>query len=153
MILVDTNVLVYAVNSDAPKHTSCRALVEAVRAGEVQCALVPQVLLEFHAIVTDGRRVTRPLAPETAQEVVRALRGFFPVLDACREALEYLPVVVVEKGISGGDIFDAWLVAQMRVLGIDRICTYNAKDFMGYTGIRAVRPEEALGVHNPPLAE
>ncbi len=142
MILADTNVLVYAINSDDPRHAACRAFIEAVRAGGVRGVLVPQILLEFHAIVTDKRRVARPLEPGRALEVARSLRWIFPVLDACRDALERLLAVVAERGVKDGSIFDAWLVAQMRALGIDRICTYNGKDFASYKGIAAVRPEE-----------
>lgn len=145
MILVDTNVLVYAVNSDAPQYAVCRALVEAVQAGSLRCALVPQILLEFHAIVTDRRRVARPLDPEKAQEVVRALRSIFPVFDACREALDHLPKVIGERATAGGDVFDAWLVAQMRALGMERVCTYNGKDFADYEGVVPVTPEELMG--------
>ncbi len=146
MILVDTNVLVYAVNSDAPQHAACRSLVEAVRAGALQCALVPQILLEFHAIVTDTRRVAKPLEAAQAREAIESLRSLFTVLDAGRDALGLLPEVMAEKPSVGGEVFQPWLVAQMRVLGIDRICTYNAKDFAGYKGIRAVTPEELATV-------
>jgi len=142
MILVDTNILIYAVNSDAPQHVVCRALVEAVRAGTLQCALVPQVLLEFHAIVTDRRRVANPLEPAAAWEVCAVWQGIFALLDAGCAALERMPEVIAEKGAAGGGIFDAWLVAQMRCLGVDRICTYNEKDFSPYRGIWTVRPEE-----------
>ena len=145
MILVDTNILVYAVNSDAPQHAACRALVEAVRTGDSRCALVPQVLLEFYAIVTDRRRVAKPLDTAQAREAIEALRSIFPVPDAGAEALGRLPGAIAEKTAAGGEVFDAWLVAQMRVLGMDRICTYNAKNFAGYEGIRALRPGELTG--------
>jgi len=142
MTLVDTNVLAYAINSGAPQHAACRALVEIVRTGDPRYALVPQILLEFYAIVTDGRRVAKPLHAVQAREAIEALRGIFPVLDAGSAALGRLPDAIAEKTVTGGEVFDAWLVAQMRALGMDRICTYSAKDFAGYKGIRVVRPEE-----------
>lgn len=145
MILIDTDVLVYAINLDAPQHEAARAFIEAARAGRWRCALVPQVLLEFFAVVTDGRRVAVPLAPETALEQVAAWRAIFPVIEVGKKALDYLPEVLAEKPVKGGGIFDAWLVAQMRAAGMETICTYNPGDFTGYKGIRPVGPEEMIG--------
>ena len=61
MILLDANVLVYAVNADAPQHNATRAILDAALAGTIPGALVPQVLLEFFAVVTNARRVQAPL--------------------------------------------------------------------------------------------
>ena len=144
MILVDTNVLVYAVNIDAPRHESSRALVEAVQAKRMHCVLAPQVLLEFFAIITDPRRVAKPLEPQAAREQVRLLGAIFPVLDRCRQALDYFQEALAEKNVTGGDVFDAFLVARMRAGGIASICTYNVKDFAGYKGIEARTPEAFL---------
>lgn len=144
MILVDTNVLVYAVNLDAEQHAACRNLIDNVQAGRLHCILVPQVLLEFYGIVTDARRVARPLSPQAACEIVQTFQQVFTVRDVCQEALERLDETISEKKPLGGDIFDAWLVAQMRALGVDRVCTYNASDFVGYRGIRAVRPDDLI---------
>lgn len=47
MILIDTNVLVYAVNTAAPQHEESRAFVEAARGGDFPAVLVPQVLLKI----------------------------------------------------------------------------------------------------------
>ena len=147
MILVDTNVVVYAINQDAPQHTASRALIEAVRAGDLPCTLVPQILLEFFAIVTDGRRVARPLDTAMALDQIRVLQSIFPVRDVCREALSHLPRVLASQArMKGGDVFDAWLVAQMLAMDINRICTYNGKDFLGYDMIRPVTPEELVQV-------
>ncbi|MGO0123433.1 type II toxin-antitoxin system VapC family toxin [Desulfothermobacter acidiphilus] len=145
MILIDTYVLVYAIDALAPRHEPSRRFVEAARRGAVRAVLVPQVLLEFYAVVT-GNRALNPLAPEEALEQLRIFRLSFPVLDAPQESLERLvEVLAARPGIRGGDIFNAWLVAQMRALGISVICTYNVKDFVGFTGIAAHTPEELLG--------
>ena len=144
MILIDTNVLVYAINADAPQHGAARAFVEAARAGRWRCGLVPQVLLEFFAVVTDKRRVASPLAPAAALEQVAVWRAIFPVFEVGEEALDHLTGVLAERAAKGGGIFDAWLVAQMRAAGMETICTYNRGDFTGYEGIRPVAPEEMM---------
>ncbi|MGQ9778730.1 MAG: type II toxin-antitoxin system VapC family toxin [Bacillota bacterium] len=145
IILLDTDVLVYAINLDAPQHEAARAFIEAARAGRWRSALVPRVLLEFFAVVTDGRRVASPLTPREALEQVAAWRALFPVFEVGKKALDYLSEVLAEKPAKGGGIFDAWLVAQMRAAGMEAICTYNPRNFTGYEGIRAVTPEEMIG--------
>lgn len=141
MILVDTNILVYAINTDARQHESSRALVEAVRAKRVDGVLVSQILLEFYAIVTDPRRIARPLAAQEARRQVEVLRAIFPVRDAGLRALDHLRDVLEEETATGGDVFDAFLVAQMRACNISIICTYNTKDFVKYKGIVVHSPE------------
>ncbi|NPV29505.1 MAG: type II toxin-antitoxin system VapC family toxin [Firmicutes bacterium] len=144
MILIDTNVLVYAVNTAAPQHEESRAFVEAARRGDFPAVLVPQVLLEFYAVVT-GNRVEHPLAPETALEEVNILRSVFPALEAPSDALERLHEILSRHpGIRGGNVFDAWLAAQMKSLGIHVICTYNTADFTRYDDITAAAPGEIL---------
>ncbi|MFZ5899426.1 MAG: type II toxin-antitoxin system VapC family toxin [Bacillota bacterium] len=145
MILFDTNVLVYAVDLDAPQHPASRALVEAVAEGRIKGALVLQILLEFYAVVTDRRRVRQPLQPEEAWEQVVSLSDIFQVLDAGPRVFEHLKTLVAASRVKGGDIFDAYLVAQMKALEISLLCTYNTRDFTGYDGVIARTPEEILG--------
>jgi len=153
VILIDTNVLVYAVNTATPQHEESRAFVDTARNGDFPAVLVPQVLLEFYAVVT-GNRVEHPLAPETALEEVKILRSVFPVLEASSDALERLNEILSRHpSIRGGNVFDAWLVAQMKSLGIPVICTYNTADFTRYDDITAAAPGEIfadIGKSNGP---
>ncbi len=66
MILPDANVLVYALNEDAVEHRDSRAVVDAALEGVLPRVLVPQVLVEAYAVLTDARRVRKPLEPEVA---------------------------------------------------------------------------------------
>jgi len=143
LILIDTNVLVYAINVDSPQHAVCRALVEAVRSRKVNGVLAPQILLEFYAVVTNRRRIEKPLDPVTAWEQVDALRLIFPLLDAGNKALDNLNIEINHGlKVRGSGIFDAFLVAQMRACGVSVLCTCNTKDFTGYKGIVVQMPEE-----------
>ncbi len=141
MILADANVLVYAINTRAPQHRASRAFIEAVREKQVDGILVPQVLLEFFAIVTDPRRIDQPLGAEEAWEQVKLLKMIFPIRDESLKALGNLMDAITEGMVKGGGIFDAFLVAQMRACGISLICTYNIRDFKSYKGVVAHTPE------------
>jgi hypothetical protein len=145
LILADTNVLVYAINTDAPQHTTSRAFIEAIQQKSIDGVLVGQVLLEFYAVVTNHRRVARPLEPETAWEQVNALRTIFPVIEGGLKSFDILKEI--GKKTKGADIFDTFLVAQMKACGISLLCTYNIKDFSKFEGIIAKTPEEILALY------
>lgn len=144
MILFDANVLVYATNADAPQHGPSHTVVRAALDGRVAGVLVPQVLLEFFAVVTHRLRVRRPLDASRAWEQVAALRASLPVLEVRPEALTILGELVLAGQPEGGAIFDLFLIAQMRTHGVGTICTYSAADFAGRPGILALRPEDVL---------
>jgi predicted nucleic acid-binding protein len=48
--------------------------------------------------------------------------------------------LLVTHGISGVQVHDARLVAAMRIHGVQRILTFNDKDFTRYSNIQAVHP-------------
>jgi predicted nucleic acid-binding protein len=51
--IVDTNVLVYALDADAPQHEAARALREAGREASTTLFVSSQILCEFYSIVTN----------------------------------------------------------------------------------------------------
>jgi uncharacterized protein len=142
LILIDTNVLVYAINIDAPQHAASRALLDAVRDKKIDGVIVTQVLLEFYAIVTDQRRTDQPLVPDTAWQQINILRTFLPLLVCAESLLDTLKQLGTD--IKGPDIFDTHLAAQMKSLGISVLCTYSKKDFRRYEGVITKLPEELL---------
>lgn len=144
MILLDTNVLVYAVNRDAPQHRASRAVVQAGLAGELPVVLVPQVLTEGYAILTDRHRVTHPLQPAAAWALIDNYRAGFPVMDFTARVLDTLADLVRTRAPIAQDIFDVVLVAQMRAHGITTLCTFNTEDFQKFPGISAEQPGALL---------
>jgi predicted nucleic acid-binding protein len=61
--VIDTNVLVYALDADAPQHAAARGLIEAARDPAATLYVTSQILCEFYSIVTNPRRVSRPRSP------------------------------------------------------------------------------------------
>lgn len=144
MILLDTNVLVYALNADAPQHPASRAVVQAAFDRRLPGIIVPQVLVEFLAVVTSSRRVTRPLDPSRAWEQVAMFRANLPVLDLRLGALSVLGELMIAQPTTGRGVFDLFLAAQMRTHGVGTICTYNGSDFDQLPDVEAVTPDDAL---------
>jgi predicted nucleic acid-binding protein len=65
-VLVDTDVLVYAVFPAMPDHAASRALLDTAKTAGANLCVTPQNLIEFFAVVTDPRRVTQPKTPDEA---------------------------------------------------------------------------------------
>jgi predicted nucleic acid-binding protein len=49
LILLDANVLVYAISATAPQHAACLTIVSSGITCRPNTVLVPQVLLELYA--------------------------------------------------------------------------------------------------------
>jgi predicted nucleic acid-binding protein len=89
--IVDTNVLVYALDADAPQHAAARALVEAARADAPATLFVTaQILCEFYSIVTNPRRVPKLRTAAEAMAAISSLLAFLHVLPVPSYAVDGL---------------------------------------------------------------
>ena len=143
MILIDTNVLVYAVQEETIQHDASRRLVEAAADGRVMACLLPQILLEFLAVISDKRRTDNPALSDEASELAESFAASFAVLHPSASVFNILISLIKEFGVRGQHVYDCHLVAQMIDCGIDTICTYNLKDFDKYP-ILARTPDKIL---------
>lgn len=141
MILLDTNVLIYATDELAPQHAVSRRVVDSVIEGRLPGMLVPQVLIEFLGATT-GPSVRSPLSIEDALEQVSAFRAQIHTVEPPRRAFEELADIMRVKGGAGRRIFDFYLAAQARALGVDTLCTYNLHDFAGIPRLRVQAPPD-----------
>jgi hypothetical protein len=72
VILIDTNVWLYACLSDMPQHPPCRAWLEDVFNGEERIALPWQVAVSVLRISTQPKLLARPLTLEQALQLVQS---------------------------------------------------------------------------------
>lgn len=70
MILVDANILIYAVNQDAPLHAKAKSWWEATISGRETVGLSWIVLLAFLRLTTRPGLFPRPLPTEAAFDLV-----------------------------------------------------------------------------------
>jgi predicted nucleic acid-binding protein len=146
VILLDSNILIYALDVNSPRHPECLSVLQHAASGAMPGVLVPQVLMECYSVITSPRRVARPTDPEDARGIVQSLAGAIEVKPVPESLLDEVDGLLARHPRRGRDIFDLSLVAQMRGHGIRTICTYNVKDF-DVAGIRAVEPTQALAVY------
>jgi len=146
MILLDTNVLVHALNVDSPRHPECLSVIQHAARGALPGVLVPQVLMECYSVITSPRRFAYPTEPDQAWGIMRSLSEAIEVRPVAESLLDDLDGLVSRNSLHGRDVFDLALVAQMRSHGIRTICTYNVQDF-DVAEIRAVEPAQLLAVY------
>lgn len=55
--IVDANILVYAINVDAPQYTAARLLLQSALEPSVKLYVTSQILCEFYSLITNPKRV------------------------------------------------------------------------------------------------
>ena len=139
---MDTNILVHAFNRSSPYQVKAADTLRRGLTNEFEAFIAPQIIFEFYAVITDPRRVEKPLAPEeaagTSMDLLESKElqkiGTSPL--AAREILE----LAKKHSLKGGDIFDCVLAVNARDNEIDMIYTQNVRDFNPYSFLRAVNP-------------
>jgi predicted nucleic acid-binding protein len=89
--VVDTNVLVYALDADAPQHAAARGLLEAGRDPANTLYVTPQILGEFYAIVTNARRVSKPRSSAEAIAAITDMLAYVQVLPVPVTKTRWIP--------------------------------------------------------------
>jgi len=137
--LLDTNVLVYAMNRDAEHHDSCRKLLERAANREVPACLAQQILFEYFAVVTSARQLPKPLSAAEAASDVERLSDLFPILQPTAEVVGSALSLARTLGVVGRRVFDLVLAATMLENGVTAIYTYD-EHFASIPGIVSLRP-------------
>jgi predicted nucleic acid-binding protein len=127
--LIDANVLVYALDADAPQHIASRALLDAARDRSANLCVSSLILCEFYSIVTNGRRVPKPRSAADASSAIYRLLAFLRVLPVPAHAVDGWLDLLRRRPVTGGDWFDLQIVATMQANGVQRIYTFNIGDF------------------------
>jgi predicted nucleic acid-binding protein len=138
--IIDANVLVYAMDADAPQHAVSRALLELARDPATTFYVTSQILCEFYSIVTNTRRVPKPRSPDDALRVISDLLAFLHVLPIPARTVEGWLDLLRRHPVTGSDVFDLQIVATMLANGVQRIYTFNTDDFEKFQELAVVTP-------------
>jgi len=131
---LDTNVLIYAHDRSAgDKHLRAKALIQGLWQSGEGCLSI-QVLQEFYVNAT--ARVARPLAPDTAAQIIADLSvwqvhrpGAEDVLDAIRLQARYQL-----------SFWDSMLVASALQLGCQTIWSEDLNPGQVYDSVQVLSP-------------
>lgn len=142
MLALDTDVLVHWTNLDAEHHEAVQGLIRREVEEGGRLALAQQVCWEFLHIITDPRRLERPL---TMEEAIARIRAWWDAPETVRITL---PGTVVHRalelmgnyGLGRKRILDTALAATLEAAAVRRIATLNGGDFEVFPFIDVVDP-------------
>lgn len=140
MIVVDVNLLIYAVNRDAPLHHKAKSWLEAALSGTETVGLSWTVLLAFLRLTTRAGLFQQPLSVETAFDLVGQWLQLPSViaLEPTARHLHALRDLVVPLGTAGNITSDAHLAALAIEHGAE-LCSAD-NDFARFTRLRWRNP-------------
>lgn len=140
MILVDANLLIYAIDEDSPHHKAARKWAEGVLSGSTTVCFSWAVILAFLKLTTRPGILRRPMTPEAALEFVDEWLAL-PTVEVVVPGERHWEVfrnLLEASGTAGNLTSDAHLAA----LAIERGATvYSAdNDFARFPGLRHINP-------------
>jgi toxin-antitoxin system PIN domain toxin len=140
VILIDTNLWLYAALQESPQHQRAKAWLETTFNGDEAIGLPWTVALAVLRISTHSRLMLQPLSPNQAMDLVDGWLQH-PLVDILQPGPSHwrvLRLLLAEAGTAGNLTSDAHLAA----LAIEHNCTlYSAdSDFRRFAGLRYRNP-------------
>jgi predicted nucleic acid-binding protein len=136
MMLVDSNVLIYAINTSSPKKENSQTFLQTHRS---EIAIAQQNILECLWFLTHAKfqePMTIPEAIDALERITLHCRIITP-----NELTVNITMNLVRDYVLKADkIFDAYLAATALSWGIDKIATYDTKDFKRIKEIKVINP-------------
>ncbi len=142
MIVVDTNVLVYAADADSPFHVACRDWLERQRGRADAWYTTWAILYEFLRVTTHPRVMRQPWSAPAAWDFVKALLASpgLGLLTATERHADVAERVIAELPQLAGNLFhDAHTAILMREHGLRRVATRDT-DFHWFPFLEVVDP-------------
>lgn len=133
-VLLDTNILVYAVDESSDFHIRSW---EILNNNNYQFYLSPKNISEFISVVT---RSTKPmLSVESAVEIIDTARKNYSVLYPNNSSLDILSNLLKKYKAKGLRVYDLEIISVALANNIETIATFNYKDFDRITEIKTIQ--------------
>ncbi len=144
-ILVDTNILLRAVQLHHPASRVAINAIKTLHRQQHALCLAPQNIVEFWNVCTRPIDVNGlGLSTAGTDRYVKKLKRMFTVVQDSLQTFEAWHELVVRHGVTGTKVHDARLVGVMRVHGISSILTFDVKDFIRYDGVVPIQPHTVV---------
>jgi uncharacterized protein len=142
VLVVDTNVLVYAADADSQFHVPCRDWLERRRVRPDAWYTTWGILYEFLRVTTHPRVMRGPWSAPAAWEFATALLaspGLGILVPTQRHSDVAGEVISELPHLAGNLVHDAHTAILMREHGIGKICTRDA-DFNRFPFLEVIDP-------------
>lgn len=142
MVVVDTNVLVYAADADSPFHVPCRRWIEQRRERAEAWFCTWAIAYEFLRVSTHPRVLRQPWKVTEAWAFLAALLetpGLAMLAPTVRHADVAAEVLRDIPHLSGNILHDAHTAILMKEHGVRQVCTRDT-DFHRFPFLEVVDP-------------
>jgi toxin-antitoxin system PIN domain toxin len=140
--VIDTNILLYAVNRDAAEHEAAKRFLLRAGSSPEQWYLTDGILYEFLRVATHQKVFAQPLAWREAVEFLRPLANSprFRLLTAGEQHFAILEETLASLTHPAGNLFfDVRTAVLMREHGVREIYTTDT-DFLQFPELKAINP-------------
>ncbi|HSU69393.1 MAG TPA: PIN domain-containing protein [Tepidisphaeraceae bacterium] len=141
--LLDTNVVLRIADRGDAEHAVAFQAVATLLARGDKPVITPQVLIEFWAVAS--RPVLSNGLGWDSQRIADAQRELlidFRLLQDLKEIFAEWQALVLSHRVQGKQVHDAGLAAVVRCYGHQHIVTFNPSDFVRFSGLVVVHPNE-----------
>jgi predicted nucleic acid-binding protein len=146
LFLDDSNVLIRWVRREAPEYAVVdRSIATLAGSGSIPCYTSQNLGELWNVLTRPADRNGYGLSPLEADHRAREIEGSLRLLPDSPLVHQEWRRLLVAHHVSGVQVHDARLVASMRVHGVSRILTFNAKDFARFPSIEAIHPGQFAG--------
>jgi toxin-antitoxin system PIN domain toxin len=142
LLVVDTNVLIYAADADSPFHTAARAWLDRQRRRPEAWYTTWPIVYEFLRVTTHPRVLRKPWSIKQSWNFITALLNSpgLGVLDSTLRHAEVAEQVFAElPHLAGNLLHDTHTAILMREHGIRQICTRDT-DFHRFPFLEVIDP-------------
>ncbi len=126
LILIDTNVLLYALDKQSKDSFTSKQFIDE---NCERLVIAHQTINEYIRIATHVKFTNRLSNSEIDTNIRIFLSTFAKVICPDSASLEYSLHLIKKYNITGRLVFDTYLVATALTNSIHTVATYNAKDF------------------------
>lgn len=144
MYFADTNILLRLLDKSDPFHLMVRQAVRILRAESEKIYTTSQNLAKFWNVCTRPANARGGYGLNIAETTrrVKVIERLNTVLDDSPKVYQEWKQLVITYSVMGVQVYDARLVAAMKVHGVQNILTLNLSDFARYSGINAIHPKD-----------
>jgi len=139
-VFLDTNVLIYQtfIDFDAGKHETVNNKFDYFIDNDYSILISSQILREFFAISTNGKFFHKPLSYEQAVIKVNEFIENFEMVYETVNTISILDSLIIKYKQDKQKVYDTNIVATMIENKIDKLFTFNIKDFKKFSEIELI---------------
>lgn len=135
-ILVDTNVLIYAINRSSPKSKRAQKFIVDRQSDMV---FAHQNVIEALRVLTH-RQFPHPMKTTDALTAIESITEIATIISPTTETYAFTQALLKKYQRTADKVFDLYLVATMLSHSITTIGTDNERDFVSIEEIKTVNP-------------